>query len=1575
MSGRDPEASVAIPAYRRFVSPALVAHLAPSMVPVPGVPGLMQVGAGGGLENAESLAFLCELHTALAPRLAEVLRRRAADRAFIDERTRACHALNATLGIPFGDAAYRTVLGQEDAEGRVVIGPRSPSYCRSGGGAPVAPIPEFLQGPHVTLFGPPDDAKLSINAMNAFHRALPGEPPIVAELLRSFEGRAMWGADDEDSKTPLRADLVAAGENLSGCIRGTLSFVDARTGRGYRLADSHRSLPIKRFPGLALPCPFLFLHGEPLPLHLYDFALHLMAHRDDPRALVFYVPKLENEEEAAYVRGMVAEAERMVQARDPRYRPGTVRLMVVLENPRALFRVNEIMDALHPYFAGASLGWHDFLASTARLMRHDANYRIPVKADPDIVINHIKASHDLLADVVGSRGGIKVGGMYGVLPSDGDLHGPSFQVTMKGFVKDVVTQMKRGLSGFWVAHPDFVRIGMALVEAWKRQQRGEGAPLDDLVGALLLPTHRDDVLAFVHGPDVRGLDRDDPLYPRRLMVADRSEPGFVANNDPEEVRYNVFQSLQYLTDWLCGNGCVALPASIDGVPIRVMDDLATAERSRWEVWHEVHHGRFAYADLVRIAHEELHFIRKGPADGRRAVQVKWEDRTRKWYPVAMNVMLQLMASEEPVEFATELLLPFTLDAIRAHDDPWEAAQRVDPAKHRIPATVARLHAFFSACGSRRFAERMARDGVTDMRAAEALVRGFDVEEVNEAAHFHGDIGESPASLDASAAREQALVSGGAADVAAELRGLGRAYRERFGFKFLVAAKGRTGEDLLSELRARIGNTPEAELANAREALWRITEGRLRSQPPDTVVADIEAARLRHGVHGASVCVLGPGGHVQQVDFGTRDGTSPVTRDTRFEIASLSKSIAACFAMERLRAAGIPVSAPVNELLARAGSDFRVRSLDAAHPEWGDRVTVEHLLSHRALNMHYVNGAPAEGALPPVRRLLDGFEPLGYGPVGAVIEPGSAFRYSGGGFMVLQHLLESMGGAPVHELMAEFLRRLGMDACSFREDALRGVECASGFLDSGAMVAGGRKLFPAMAAGATATAADVGRFVAALAQADASLDGRGPISHDTAVRMLHGTDGGCRDFMGCLMGLGVFVAECGPNRLAIHQGANDGFRALFVHCHEGPDAGHGLVVLCNADDRGVSFVAEAAQAVLRHLGLRGVDVTRFRSAFDDHGIPDEQRVNAGYRELLFSALEHDLPERIAVHGPRDPLAPFNRAVGARIVSVSNERFARAENLLSPWLPTFDPALFGRQGKVMDSWETVRHNPEPCDSMVFEMTADAAIDCIAVSTQFHLGNQAEAIDVEGWDAAHGRWVPLMPRMRLEGHSLHAAAATTGDARFRRIRVRMHPDGGISRLALYGRDLPAAERAALLASPVRSCTPFDAQTRKPMTPKYVPLPGEVEANVARMRGRPVDFASAAFGGRIVSASNEHYSPATQVISPYPPLSMVDGLESARSREPGHSEHVVIALGRAVRAGRIELDFTHFVNNNPREVEVDGLCGGAWVPLVVRTGVKAFAGNAISFPFEAPAPCGQVRVTVFPDGGMNRVRVIATA
>ena len=745
--------------------------------------------------------------------------------------------------------------------------------------------------------------------------------------------------------------------------------------------------------------------------------------------------------------------------------------------------------------------------------------------------------------------------------------------------------------------------------------------------------------------------------------------------------------------------------------------------------------------------------------------------------------------------------------------------------------------------------------------------------------------------------------------------------------------------------------------------------------------------------------------MQSLEFGQRAAGQPVTPQTCFEIASLSKSIATCFAMEYFRAANIPLDTRVNALLSKTSSSIRVLSLNPKHPEWADQVTLAHLMSHEALNLHYVSGVSTDQPMPSASQLIAEHDQFNYEPTGVLNEPGSAFQYSGGGFIVLEHVIETLAAQDIATITAPFLRDLHMNLITFEQSNQANMEYASGYKDSGQVIEGTRIMFPAFAAGAVASAQDVAIFLRALASAYHNLDGAGPISHDTAVRMLHGVDKGSQKFMGCNMGLGIFTADAGPNRLCIHQGANDGFRALFIHCYAGPDMGAGLVILANGEYNGVLFIAQATQIVLRHFNMQGVDATRFQNEFVADHIPQEQRVNAGYRELIFGAFQADLPEAITRRGARDALADFNLAVGARIEEVSNQRFARAENLLSPNLPTFEPALFGKQGKIMDSWESVRHNPREFDHLIFEMKNAASIDCISVSTQFHLGNHASAIRVQGWDEVHNCWKDIVARSPLEGHSFHAFHAVSQGAEFTRIQVSMFPDGGVTRLALYGINLPPHEKAKLLAQPCATCPPFDTQTRKPLTPKYAANSDAIKRNLARfapsateeLKARlnqsventsaslntqyanarakqgELDLACAAFGATIVSASNQHYGPAAQVISPYPPLNMFDGLESARSRDAGHSENVVIALAKPARIGLVEIAFTYFVNNNPREITVEGLCNNKWVPLVKRTNVKAFAANSIQFPIHHLEVCDQIRVTAFPDGGMNRVRVFA--
>ena len=197
---------------------------------------------------------------------------------------------------------------------------------------------------------------------------------------------------------------------------------------------------------------------------------------------------------------------------------------------------------------------------------------------------------------------------------------------------------------------------------------------------------RDALLAFVRGPDAAGLALDDPLYLRGVLAASLEPAATTAEAEVEELRYNLFQTLQYLAGWLTGDACVALPASRttargQEVFVRVLDDLASAERSRWQLWAEVAHGRVDADVMSGLLDEELAFIREGRQTATKRVQVRWDGEAARWYPVAAHVLRRLVLASVPVEFATELLLPFTLRPVREAEDAWKAARALCPGRY------------------------------------------------------------------------------------------------------------------------------------------------------------------------------------------------------------------------------------------------------------------------------------------------------------------------------------------------------------------------------------------------------------------------------------------------------------------------------------------------------------------------------------------------------------------------------------------------------------------------------------------------------------------------------------------------------------------------------------------------------------------------------------------------------------------------------------------------------------------------------------------------------------------------------
>jgi len=410
----------------------------------------------------------------------------------------------------------------------------------------------------------------------------------------------------------------------------------------------------------------------------------------------------------------------------------------------------------------------------------------------------------------------------------------------------------------------------------------------------------------------------------------------------------------------------------------------------------------------------------------------------------------------------------------------------------------------------------------------------------------------------------------------------------------------------------------------------------------------------------------------------------MTSEHFLECASLSKTVATAFAIEYFAARGIEMNTSVNALLAQAGSTWRIDlpplsspSCPSAcsAPSWPDKVTLAMLVNHTALGMHYVYGMPLGRATPSPQELLDGSleAAFGYAPLYIEREPGSLFKYSGGGFIVLQHLIECLekqqqhggrsssggGSNSIGEITKPFLEACDMaDSFCFdsllpeEQEARRRGESATAHTKGGgggggdrvvafghltresevAPLDGGRLAFPAFAAGAICTPTSLASFLGLLARAyngnNSSSSSRSGISTQTARLMLGEEslhDLGAVDFMRARVGLGVFVATAGPNSIMIHQAANEGFRGVYMVCFDGPDAGKGFVLLCNGDNAGVLFQAEVCVFLLsRVLSMQGMSFAQgsrqiegFREAMRAGTMKQAEIVNLGLKELVLA----------------------------------------------------------------------------------------------------------------------------------------------------------------------------------------------------------------------------------------------------------------------------------------------------------------------------------------------------------------------
>eukprot|EP00927_Polykrikos_kofoidii_P043174 TRINITY_DN37225_c0_g1_i1.p1 TRINITY_DN37225_c0_g1~~TRINITY_DN37225_c0_g1_i1.p1 ORF type:complete len:1056 (+),score=177.89 TRINITY_DN37225_c0_g1_i1:156-3170(+) len=353
-------------------------------------------------------------------------------------------------------------------------------------------------------------------------------------------------------------------------------------------------------------------------------------------------------------------------------------------------------------------------------------------------------------------------------------------------------------------------------------------------------------------------------------------------------------------------------------------------------------------------------------------------------------------------------------------------------------------------------------------------------------------------------------------------------------------------------------------------------------------------------------------------------------NTWLESCSLSKTVGSAFAIGFLADRGIGLGSRVNPLLARLGSPFRL--IDDPTQEhsggWADAVCIQHLMNHTALGMHYVYGTPLNRPMPSV------LEVMAKGDVRVVTKPpGTIFKYSGGGFLLLQHLVELISGMPTAELLRTFLasnaRVSDGDAAEFSFDqhqvnAPAHATIAVGYGDDGSPVETTRLMFPCFAAGGLGSARGLAVFLRHLAIAYHDSAGSGGICHESSRSMLDGTkDAGSVEFMNSDVGSGVFVLRAGESRFMIHQAANEGFRGYYIVCFDGAlyeaHGPTGFVCLANGDNASVPMIADVGVRLLRDIfAYSGFNWKRSVSQMNSSAISQEQIVNQLLKEMVFKS---------------------------------------------------------------------------------------------------------------------------------------------------------------------------------------------------------------------------------------------------------------------------------------------------------------------------------------------------------------------
>jgi malate synthase len=385
----------------------------------------------------------------------------------------------------------------------------------------------------------------------------PTDRKMVINALNS--GAKMFMADFEDANSPTWANMVEGQANLVDAIERTIELETPE--KSYRLNDEAATLLV-RPRGWHLPERHFQVDGEPVSGSLFDFGIYVF---HNGKRLIergagpwFYVPKLESHVEARLWNDVFTHAEDELGLEG-----GSIRATVLIETILAAFEMDEILWELREHSAGLNAGRWDYMFSVIKKFRDRPEFVLPDRNSVTMTAPFMRAYAELLVKTCHRRGAHAMGGMAAFIPSRKDAG-----LNEKAIAKvreDKQRESGDGFDGTWVAHPDLVQV--ALAEFDRPNQLDRQRPEVDVGAGELL-----DVAAT---------------------------PGEVTE---EGLRNDVSVGIQYLSSWLRGTGAAAI--------YNLMEDAATAEIARSQVWQWIRHGRFERDRVGAVIEEELQSLRE-----------------------------------------------------------------------------------------------------------------------------------------------------------------------------------------------------------------------------------------------------------------------------------------------------------------------------------------------------------------------------------------------------------------------------------------------------------------------------------------------------------------------------------------------------------------------------------------------------------------------------------------------------------------------------------------------------------------------------------------------------------------------------------------------------------------------------------------------------------------------------------------------------------------------------------------------------------------------------------------------------